>query len=72
MLGDSTEYAARALEAGAADVRLRLYPKMWHVWPMYEEACGQQREGEGGAGLKAATNALAEAAAFVHGVVGTA
>ena len=68
MLGDSTEYAARALEAGAADVRLRLFPKMWHVWPMYEEACGQQ--GEGGTGLKAATNALAEAAAFVRGVVG--
>ena len=73
MLGDSTEYAARALEAGAADVRLRLYPKMWHVWPMYEEACGQQGEGEGEGGttgLKAATNALAEAAAFVRGVIG--
>ena len=49
-------------------MRLRLFPKMWHVWPMYEEACGQQ--GEGGTGLKSATNALAEAAAFVRGVVG--
>ena len=62
MLGDSTELAARAVEAGARDVRLRVYPKMWHVWPMYEEACGQGN-------LPAATAALDEAAAFVHGVL---
>ena len=63
MLGDSTEFAARAVEAGAADVRLRVFPRMWHVFPMYTEACGQK-----GATLPPAARALAEAAAFVKEV----
>ena len=37
MLCDSTEFAARAVEAGAPDVRLRVYPRMWHVFPLYTE-----------------------------------
>ena len=70
MLADSTEFAARTVEAVAdrdaakhqpttantantantapaptpaatPSVRLRIYPRMWHVWPMYAEACGQ-------------------------------
>lgn len=41
MLGDTTEYAARAVAAGAPDVTLRVFPSMWHCWPMYSEGCGQ-------------------------------
>jgi len=64
MLCDSTEFAARAVEAGAADVRLRVFPRMWHVFPMYTEACGQQ-----GATLPPAARAFAEVSAFVKEVV---
>ena len=44
MLCDSTELAARALEAGVPcdRIRLKVYRRMWHVFPMYSEACGQQ------------------------------
>ena len=43
MLGDSTEVAARMVEAtGRTDrVRLRVFRRMWHVFPLYSEACGQ-------------------------------
>ena len=43
MLGDTTEYVARAVEAGADTKRLslRIFPSMWHCWPMYCEGCGQ-------------------------------
>ena len=64
MLCDSTEFAARALEAGAADVRLRVFPRMWHVFPLYTEACGQE-----GKTLPPATRALAQVAAFVREVL---
>ena len=60
MLGDATELAARALEAScAAPVRLRIYPRMWHVFPMYTEACGQSDAGATpGAGLPHSWQAL--------------
>jgi len=82
MLADSTEFAARAVEAIAANqakskakqptaattttttvpaaptVRLRIFPRMWHVWPMYAEACGQGRP------LPPAERAFDELAAF--------
>ena len=58
--------AARAVEAGAADVRLRVYPRMWHVFPLYTEACGQP-----GAVLAPALRALAEVASFVREVLDT-
>ena len=35
LLDDSQEFAARALKAGAVDVEIRVYPHMWHCWPMY-------------------------------------
>ena len=63
MLSDSTEFAARALEAGAADVRLRVYPRMWHVFPLYTEACGQR-----GATLAPAVRALSEVSSFIKEV----
>ena len=34
-LSDSTELAARAVEAGAVGVELLVYRHMWHCWPMY-------------------------------------
>ena len=37
ILCDSTEFAACALEAGAASVQLLVYRDMWHCWPMYSE-----------------------------------
>lgn len=57
MLGESTDFAARAIEARVAAtqaepcsaaaisswIRLRIYRRMWHVFPMYTEACGQAR-----------------------------
>ena len=43
LLGDSTEFVARAVEAGAEPkVRLRIYRRMWHNFPGYTEACGQE------------------------------
>ena len=49
MLSESLEFTARAIEASAsttdsikpAPVKLRVYRRMWHVFPMYTEACGQ-------------------------------
>jgi len=62
MLGDSTELVARAMEAGAPSVALRVYPRMWHVFPMYSQGCLQ-----GGAGtLAAAEHALESVAAFLQ------
>jgi acetyl esterase/lipase len=47
MLGESLEFAARAVEAGvshdsAEGVSLRVFPRMWHCFPFYLEACGQK------------------------------
>ena len=71
MLADSTEFAARASEAGAGNVRLRIYPRMWHVWPMYEEACGQARwppvDGQASTTLAPASRALGEVARWFGG-----
>ena len=63
MLSDSTEFAARALEAGAADVRLRVYPRMWHVFPLYTEACGRR-----GATLAPAVRGSREVSSFIKEV----
>ena len=59
ILGETTEFAARFLEArsevtdesavapritslpASNHVRVRAYRRMWHVFPMYTEACGQ-------------------------------
>ena len=41
MLGDTTEYAALALEAGTDNLTLRIFRSMWHCWPLYCEGCGQ-------------------------------
>ena len=60
MLSESTELAARARAAGA-DLTLSVYPRMWHVWPMYSEAC---RCPEPGAVLCEAEEALAQIAAW--------
>ena len=46
MLFESTDLAERAKAAGA-EMTLTIYPRMWHVWPMYSECCGSQKEGEG-------------------------
>mmetsp|Transcript_49114 Transcript_49114/g.128198 ORF Transcript_49114/g.128198 Transcript_49114/m.128198 type:complete len:529 (+) Transcript_49114:1134-2720(+) len=35
VLSDTTELAARAVEAGAVGVELLVYRHMWHCWPMY-------------------------------------
>mmetsp|Transcript_82961 Transcript_82961/g.165612 ORF Transcript_82961/g.165612 Transcript_82961/m.165612 type:complete len:413 (-) Transcript_82961:205-1443(-) len=37
LLCDSTEFAARALNAGASSVQLLVYRGMWHCWPMYSQ-----------------------------------
>jgi acetyl esterase/lipase len=37
MLAESVELAARAQAAGA-QVTLSVYPRMWHVFPMYHHA----------------------------------
>ena len=46
MLGESLEFAARALEAGvphsAEGVQVQVFPRMWHCFPFYQEACGQK------------------------------
>ena len=39
-------------------------PRMWHVFPLYTEACGQE-----GKTLPPATRALAQVAAFVREVL---
>eukprot|EP00041_Stephanoeca_diplocostata_P020784 m.472070 g.472070 ORF g.472070 m.472070 type:complete len:315 (+) comp21660_c0_seq6:399-1343(+) len=39
MLGDTTELAARAEEAGVQNLTVRIYRRMWHDWVMYTEAC---------------------------------
>ena len=61
MLDDSVHFHKRATEAGAADMHLSVYPRMWHDWVMYEEACHQG----GGETLRAATRGLEEMASFV-------
>ena len=39
MLSEALEIGARAVEAGAPSrVALRVYRRMWHVFPMYTEA----------------------------------
>ena len=35
LLSDATELAARAVEAGAVEMELVVYPQMWHCWPFY-------------------------------------
>ena len=60
MLHESTALAERAKVAGA-EMTLTVYPKMWHVWPMYSEAC---RCPEPGAVLCEAEEALAQIAAW--------
>jgi hypothetical protein len=40
MLSETTDLAQRAAEAGA-NVSLTVYPGMWHVFPMYSEACAK-------------------------------
>lgn len=37
LLCDSTEFAARALNAGASSVQVLVYRGMWHCWPMYSQ-----------------------------------
>jgi len=60
MLADTVEFAARAVEAGAVHVAVRIWPKMWHVFPMYAEACGQGHE------LQAAHDAMGEVGRFLR------
>ena len=38
MLDETVETAATAIAAGA-QVSVSIYRNMWHVWPMYSEAC---------------------------------
>ena len=40
MLSETTDLAQRAAEAGA-NVSLSVYAGMWHVFPMYSEACAK-------------------------------
>ena len=50
ILCDSTEFAARAGEAGASSVQLLVYRSMWHCWPMYSQLAtdvGEQPLAEG-------------------------
>ena len=61
MLGDSTQLAIAALEAGAPELKLLIFERMWHVWPMYTEGCGQGEPGT----LQAAERALDEMASFL-------
>ena len=43
MLFETTDLVSRATKAGAS-VTLSVYPRMWHVWPMYSEGCGSQSQ----------------------------
>jgi acetyl esterase/lipase len=46
VLEDSTRWA-EALDAAGVPVRLDVYPRMWHDWPMYSEGCGSgETQGE--------------------------
>eukprot|EP00516_Mucochytrium_quahogii_P013684 CAMPEP_0203802416 /NCGR_PEP_ID=MMETSP0100_2-20121128/12069_1 /ASSEMBLY_ACC=CAM_ASM_000210 /TAXON_ID=96639 /ORGANISM=" , Strain NY0313808BC1" /LENGTH=770 /DNA_ID=CAMNT_0050709625 /DNA_START=95 /DNA_END=2407 /DNA_ORIENTATION=+ len=65
MLGECAELAAHAVKAGATDVDLRVYPRMWHVFPMYSEACGQGKPGT----LTEAVAALEQIADFCRNTV---
>ena len=71
MLADATEVMARAVEAGvpADQLALRVYRRMWHVFPMYTEACGQVHAGgaepSGGRGLPHAWHAIRQLARWV-------
>jgi monoterpene epsilon-lactone hydrolase len=38
MLSDTTEFAARALDAGIPSLDVKVYRRMWHVWPMYDRS----------------------------------
>jgi len=80
LLGDTTEYAARAVLAGATDLTLRVFPLMWHCWPMYCEGCGQFPEesaqdlvgcidAEKRIGFAPAVDALAEIGTFFRNIV---
>jgi monoterpene epsilon-lactone hydrolase len=44
MLSETTDLAKRAADVGA-NVTLTVYPGMWHVFPMYSEACAMPGEG---------------------------
>eukprot|EP00035_Acanthoeca_spectabilis_P030577 m.9957 g.9957 ORF g.9957 m.9957 type:complete len:466 (-) comp4253_c0_seq1:237-1634(-) len=68
MLSDTTEFAARAIEAGAHAVDVRVYRRMWHVWPMYSEGCNQGEIGT----LEEAELAMAELVAFLDQYIGQA
>jgi acetyl esterase/lipase len=65
MLAETTELAARAKAAGAA-VSLTVYPRMWHVFPMYSEACAMPRTaGQPAAVVVEAEDAIDEIARFL-------
>ena len=61
MLDDSVEFHRRAKEAGAADVSLTVYPRMWHDWVLYTEGCHQYEDA-----LTEAVDAIAETARFMQ------
>merc|ERR1711865_264800 len=39
MLSDAVEFAKKAVAAGSP-VDVRVWPRMWHVFTMYQEGCG--------------------------------
>ena len=60
MLSETTDLAKRAADAGA-NVSLTVYPGMWHVFPMYTEACAKSPAGV----VVEAEDALQEIASFL-------
>jgi len=60
MMSDTLDVARRALAVGG-DVTLRIYPRMWHCFPMYIEGCGQGHDV-----LLAGINAINDVCAFVE------
>eukprot|EP00300_Choanocystis_sp_HF-7_P019358 c20314_g1_i1.p1 GENE.c20314_g1_i1~~c20314_g1_i1.p1 ORF type:complete len:337 (+),score=71.01 c20314_g1_i1:33-1043(+) len=60
MLNDTLDFAAKASASGS-EVQTKVYPRMWHVWVMYEEGCGGER-----GPLTQATEAIQDMVQFCH------